>query len=133
MINNNAKIIAKVLARRLEKHLPSIVEPDQSDFIKGRQGFHNVRRVLNILHAKKEMSNMAMMGLDALKPFDMVEHTYLFEVLKRFGISGYFLNWVKILYYDSRASVLTNHIVSKQCPVSRGKDVPYHPFFLYWL
>lgn len=120
LINNDTKIIAKVLARRLEKYLPSIVEPDQSGFIKGRQGFHNIRRVLNIVHAKKEAPDMAIIGLDALKAFDMVEHTYLFEVLKRFGISGYFLDWIKTLYYDSRASVLTNHIVSKQFSLSRG-------------
>lgn len=120
LINNDAKIIAKVLARRLEKHLPSIIEPDQNGFIVGRQGFHNIRRVLDIIHSKKETPDMAMIGLDALKAFDMVEHTYLFEVLQRFGIGSYFLNWVKILYYDSRASVLTNHIVSKQFPLSRG-------------
>ena len=34
MINNDVKIIAKVLARRLEKRLPTFVPLDQNGFIK---------------------------------------------------------------------------------------------------
>lgn len=44
LMNNDVKIRAKVLARRLEKHLPAIVALDQNGFIKERQGFHNIRR-----------------------------------------------------------------------------------------
>lgn len=120
LINSDVKIIAKVLARRLEKHLPSIVALDQNGFIRGRQGFHNIRRLLNIIHAKKESSDMAVIGLDAEKAFDRVEHPYLFEVLNRFGIGSYFLRWIKVLYQDFRASVVTNHMVSEQFSLYRG-------------
>ena len=74
LINNDVKIIAKVIARRLEKHLPDIIALDQNGFIKGRQGSHNIRRLMNIIHAKKETSDMAVIGLDVEKPFDRVEH-----------------------------------------------------------
>ena len=65
--NNGVKIIAKVLARRIEKHLPDIIALDQNGVIKGRLGSHN--RLMNIIHAKKETSDMAVIGLDAEKAF----------------------------------------------------------------
>lgn len=120
LINNDVKITAKVLARRLETHLPSIVALDQNGFIKHRQGSHNICRLINIIYAKKEIPDMAIIGLDAEKAFDRVEHKYLFEVLTRFGVGSYFLSWIKILHHESNASVMTNYRVSEQFSLSRG-------------
>lgn len=55
--------------------MPSIVALDQNGFIKGRQGSHNIA----IIYAKKEIPDVAVIGLDADKAFDRVEHKYLFE------------------------------------------------------
>ena len=88
--------------------------------LKGRQGSHNIRRLMNIIYAKKETPDIAVIGLDAEKAFHRVEHKHLFEVLNRFGIGSYFLSWIKILYHDSTASVMTNYMVSKQFSLSRG-------------
>ena len=90
LINNHVKIIAKVLARRLERHLSTAVALDQNGFIEERQGSHNIHRLMNIIYAKKETPDMAVIGLDVEKAFDRVEHEYLSEVLNHFGIGGYF-------------------------------------------
>ncbi len=59
--------MCKLLAKRLQKLLPNIINKDQKGFIMGRQGFHNVRRVLNIIHTNKEMSGTALLSLDCRK------------------------------------------------------------------
>ena len=53
LLNSNTKILCKVIARRLEGILPSVVGKDQNVFLQGKQGFHNVRRVLNILYSQQ--------------------------------------------------------------------------------
>ena len=94
MINSDAKIIIiiELLARRLEKYLPFLSDPDQNGIVGGRQAFHCVRRVLNIINAKTEHPDTAVISLDAEKAFNQVEPQYLHKVLKRFGFGHYFLS-----------------------------------------
>lgn len=49
LINTDIKIIAKALATRPEKIIPSIIHNDQTGFIKGRHSNNNVRRFLNLI------------------------------------------------------------------------------------
>lgn len=120
LMNSDAKIIAKALSMRLERVLPFIIHADQNGFVKNRQGFHNVRRVLNIIHAHERSADMAILSLDAEKAFDRVEWPYLLEVLRRFGFGDYFCKWVDILFSDSTAEVCTNYITSHPFGLSRG-------------
>ncbi len=62
-----------MFARRLEALLPKIVHQDQNGFIKGRQGFHNVRNLPNALYFKRWTGDMAILSLDTEKTFDRVE------------------------------------------------------------
>ena len=84
-MNSDAKNIVKALSMRLERVLQSILHTDKNGFVKNRQGFHHVRRVLNIIPANKGPSDTAILSLDAEKAFNRVEWPYLLEVLRRFG------------------------------------------------
>ncbi|KAL0152803.1 hypothetical protein M9458_052526 [Cirrhinus mrigala] len=113
LLNTDAKILAKVLARRLEGVLPSIISPDQTGFIKNRYSFFNVRRLCNILYSPSPPGvPEVVLSLDAEKAFDRVEWGYLFSMLERFGFGNKFISWIRLLYTSPIAAVRTNNNLS---------------------
>lgn len=105
----DTKISCKVLAKRLDPYIPSLVHSDQNGFVQSRQGFHNIRRVLNIIHSQNNTRDPALLSLDARQAFDRIEWPYLFNLLPRCGLGGKFLKWIELLYTSPTARVMTNN------------------------
>ena len=124
LLNSDLKILCKILAKRLEPLLPGLIKADQNGFMIGHHDFHNARRVLNILHNQWGALATAFSALDAEKAFDRVEWTYLFEVPRCFGLGESFCNWVKLLYNDPYAEIITNYNISQQIKIKRGCRQP---------
>uniref|UniRef100_A0A669BRS1 Reverse transcriptase domain-containing protein n=1 Tax=Oreochromis niloticus TaxID=8128 RepID=A0A669BRS1_ORENI len=121
LLNVDFKILAKLLAIRLEAVLPQIISQEQNGFIKGRQLFFNTRTVLStIFSAHCPSSPEVIISLDAEKAFDRVEWDYLFAVLTRFGFGERFVSWIKLLYTSPQACVITNSVRSDYFPLCRG-------------
>ena len=53
----DTKTLCKALSGRLDKYLPQLIVDDQ------RGGFHDIRRVLNILHEKHNAKDTAMLSV----------------------------------------------------------------------
>lgn len=117
----DVKILAKILARRLEAVLPSIISTDQTEFVKGRHSFHNVRRLFDLLYSPSTSTTSELViSMDAEKAFDRVEWPYLFHTLKKFGFGCKFISWIKLLYASPLARVRTNNDYSDYFPLGRG-------------
>ena len=73
-----AKLIAKLIALRLESHMPELVSSDQTGFIKSRTAADNIRRLLHIIDAAPGCETpMSVLSLDAMKAFDRLEWSFL--------------------------------------------------------
>lgn len=115
LLNIDFKILSKTLALRLEKILPHIINNDQTGFITGRNSCNNVRRLLNIIQ-QKHLKGMVM-SLDAEKA---LEWDFLFFTLKEFGLDENFIDWVRLLYYNPMAAIITNGRCSPCFTLGRG-------------
>ena len=116
--NTDIKIISKVLAERLKKVLPEIIETDQSGCIIGRKIGHNIRLIEDIIEEMDD-DNVILL-IDQQKAFDRVEWEWLFLSLEKYNIGEYFINWIKVLYRNMKSAVLTNGFVSSFFPIERG-------------
>lgn len=121
LLNVDSKILAKMLAHRLETILPSIISDDQTGFIKNRHSYFNIRRLLNIIYdpTPPDIPEIVI-SLDAEKAFDRVEWDYLFYTLKQFGFGSKFISWIRVLYSSPTAAVRTNSNLSAYFSLLRG-------------
>lgn len=121
LLNSDLKILAKTLASRLSPLVTKLIHPDQTGFIPDRHLFHNVRRLLNILYSPRQpKEDLFILSLDAQKAFDCVELPYLYAVLEKFGLGTGFISWIKLLYSNPSARVLTNQTMSGIINLYRG-------------
>lgn len=73
LLNSDLKVFAKLLACRLESHMPSLVSSDQTGFIKSRLAADNVRCHLHIIDdATNNSAPISVLSLDAMKTFDQL-------------------------------------------------------------
>lgn len=121
LLNLDFKILSKILALRLEKILPTIINNDQTGFITGRNSCNNVRRLLNIIQLCQQNNLKGMVvSLDAEKAFDRIEWDFLFFTLKEFDLGKDFIEWVKLLYHNPVGAVITNGKCSPYFALGRG-------------
>ena len=78
LLNIDYKILTKVLAKRIEKYLPKLINPDQTGFVKGRHIGQNIRLLSDImeyLDAKK--TSGLLLFIDFEKAFDSLEWDFI--------------------------------------------------------
>lgn len=68
-------------------------------------------------HPKEDL---LVLSLDTEKAIDQVEWPYLFAVLRRFETGDRFISWIKLLYNNPCAKILTNHTLSPDFKLRRG-------------
>ena len=125
------KIIAKTLANRLKKYLSSIINSDQSGFIKGRNIGNNVRLIMDVIdYADTKEIPGAILLLDIEKAFDSVNHEFLLRVLKYFNIGDNFIHWVKMMYSERNSYVINNGFLSNPLAMNNGifQGCPISPY-----
>ena len=115
------KIAAKAIANRLLEVLPTVVHPDQSCGVRGRDPVVNRRMLQDLVHDVNHRGlGGAVLSLDQEKAFDRVDWGFLLRVLDRMNFGSSFCKWVNLFYTRISSSVLVNGERSESFFVSRG-------------
>ena len=109
LLNTDYKIIAKCIALRLKRVLPSIIHSDQTGFLKGRYIGENIRLALDVIEYVNDNDLSGMMFLiDFEKAFDKLEWSFIFKTLKQFNFGDDLIKWVKVFYNNISSCVMNN-------------------------
>ena len=89
LLNTDYKILTKLLAKRLQKVIPSIVSTDQTGYIKNRYIGENIRTITDIIQytALKNIPGI-LLQLDFEKAFDTISWNVLHQTLEQFGFGN---------------------------------------------
>ena len=119
--NYDYKILAFVLAERLQKVVKSIISEDQTGYIRKRYIGNNLREVTDLIeYAEKIEIGGVILFLDFQKAFDSIEWEFLFESLKFYNFGDEFIRWIRTLYTEPVAVIKNNGWLSEKINLQRG-------------
>ena len=121
LLNVDCRIMAKALATRLQKVIPSVINSDQVGYIKRRYIGDNIRTILDILEiTKKELVPGLLFMIDFEKSFDTVSWQFLYETLDYFNFGPIFKHYINLLYTSPECCVTNNGFHTEFFPIQRG-------------
>ena len=131
MVGCMYKILAKILARRLQKVIGSIIGPQQSSFIKGRQILDGALIASELIDTcKRNNTEAVVLKLDFHKAFDSLSWNYLDWVLSEMKFPHKWRRWIQECISSASAAILINGSPSPFFKLQRGlrQGDPLSPF-----
>ena len=130
LTNTDYKLLAKCLANRVSNVIDSIISEDQVGYIKGR----NVATTLRTIDDLIDFWNLKdkpgiLLVLDFQKAFDTISKNFMSTAFKRFGFGPDLQQWVKVLFANTKSSIIYNGWISEsfelKCGIRQG--CPFSP------
>ena len=108
LLSTELKILARVLANRLQFVISDLINPEQNYAVKGRSIQDSLHLVCQVLEGIENDTEAALINLDQSKAFERVDHRFLAVVLETALFEPKFRKWISMLYHNPQAAVQGN-------------------------
>ena len=120
-LNTDYKIASKAIANRLKKVLPTLINQDQTGFLKNKSISANIVLIEGMLrHTEREKIPGLLLFVDFEKAFDTVEWAFIVKTLKHYNFGPSLVKWFETFYNEPRSNVMNNGWGSEFFSLSRG-------------
>ena len=121
LIAHTAKIVAKILRRRIEKKIEDVLGEDQFGFRRGK-GTRDAIGMLRIISERtlEIDEELSVCFIDWQKAFDRVNWTKLMQILKKIGIDWRERRLISNLYMAQSVKVRLNRGETRSVKTGRG-------------
>ncbi|XP_019095488.1 PREDICTED: uncharacterized protein LOC104763031 [Camelina sativa] len=113
-LNTNYKVVSRIISDRLKQILPSIILPNQTDFINDRLLIENVLLASEVLQGYhlSTLSPRLTLKVDISKAFDSVRWDFVTSTLLSYGAPDLFVGWIKSCICSPSFSISINGVTS---------------------
>jgi hypothetical protein len=122
LLNCFYKIISRVIANRLQKHMDKLTKVCQKGYSNSKQCQEVLINIIDSVNKIKASGNRgALVSLDIKKAFDSTSHRYLQCVYNFFNFGPNFIRWLNLISTNRRACIiLDSELYSSFFDLERG-------------
>lgn len=115
------KLFSKVLANRVRQAIPSLIDPDQTGFVHGRNISENFIYAADLLHCcHKRKAPTVVLKLDFKKAFDSVAWDSLDKIMTCRGFDDRWRGWIHSILATGKTAVMLNGVPGRWINCKRG-------------
>ena len=119
LLNTELKILALVLANRLQLVISDLIGLEQTFAVKGRSIQDNLHLIREVLVGIEDGTEAVLISLDQFK-FDRVDHRFLATILEAAGFKPDFRRWISMMCHKPQAVVQVNGRRSRVLAIERS-------------
>ena len=116
-----AKIMGKVIIRRLRDQVDAKLRREQAGFRPGRGTREQIFTLRNIIEQSLEWNaTLMLVFIDYMKAFDSIHQETLWKIMKLYGVPSKFIKLVRMFYTDVKCSVVSEGGLTNWFDVKSG-------------
>ena len=121
LLNNDYKLLTKVLANRLIMFLPKLINEDQTGYVPNRYIGCNIRKLEDCIQfLNNHRKQGIILNIDYEKAFDSLNHQLILKTLNHLNFGTKFISYIKTIYNDIKGQIFNYGNISETFKVERG-------------